>query len=402
MEFNMQADELRMAVTKVVELLVGANIASVVNQYRAAKGDQRAEAQEGLSQAAGIIMEQFASMTTAERQVTKILHLDSLGSREYWMGLFGSSEDPKKHQGEIVRLASRVMFAGNHLPALLNLVEYADTTPQIATQALEQGDKYLCIRLTDAGERASDPDRIARSIDGIDMLYSACASIARKPAIDIRIDSVTPKRNRDRDLVFAGERDSISAVYAIINSIPEALAGLDSEQEIDLDSVVQSLPIFEDLNTLASLGTFSKQDLKDISETLHQGALLILESGVIPLDPDDVISASDIAHGTVPRKRTTSESDERLSPSSSLEISDAPAEMLKPPSPVERDRHYDRYLSERETMIGPHATGNSESDSESHTATSNAGEQGNNSLVGKSRKDAVDDMLKSLDQSQKN
>lgn len=369
----MQADELRMAVTKVVELLVRANIASVVNQYRAAKGDQRAEAHEGLRQAAGILLEQFASMSPAERQVTKILHLETLGSREYWIELFGSSEDPKRHQGEIVRLASRVMFASNHLPGLLNLVEEVDTAPQVATQALEQGDAYLCIRLTDAGERASDPDRVARSIDGIDMLYSACASIARKPAIDIRIDSVTPKRNRDRDVVFAGERDSITAVYAIINSIPEALVELDPEQDIDLDSIVQSLPIFEDLNTLASLGTFSKQDLKDISDTMHQGALLTLESGVIPLDPSDTISESEAGGG--------------------------PTEGLKPSSPLERDEHYDRYLRERDAMSGPQASDDSELAQENHASASDAGRQGNDPIVDKSRKDAVDDLMKSLGQS---
>jgi hypothetical protein len=392
----MQANVLRMTVTKVVELLARADIASVVNQYRAAKGDKRAEASEALHQAADIIMEQFASMDASERQVTKIMHLDSLGSREYWMDLFGSSEDPKKHQGEIVRLASRVMFASNHLPGLLGLVEQVNTAPQITTQALKQGDGYLCIRLTDAGERASDPDRVARSIDGIDMLYSACASIARKPAIDIRIDSVTPRRNGDRDIVFAGGGDSISAVYAIINSIRETLSELDPEQEIDLDSVVQSLPIFEDLSTLASLGTFSKQDLKDISETLHQGALLTLESGVIPLDPSETVSLSEAAHGTVINNRTAaSASDEKLASVSSAGAKGAVTEALTPSSPVERDEHYDRYLKEREVMLGSRESNRSELSAGANTAN----ELGVDTSVEKNRKEAVDDLLKSLGQS---
>ena len=391
----MQADELRMAVTKVVGLLERANIASVVDQYRAAKGDQRAEAHAGLRQSAGIILDQFASMSSSERQITKILHLDSLGSREYWMELFGSVDDPKKHQGEIVRLASRIMFASNHLPGLLNLVKQVNTTPQIATQPLEQGDGYLCIRLTDAGEKASDPDRVARSIDGIDMLYSACASIARKPATDIRLDNVIPKRNRDRDLVFAGERDSIAAVYAIINSIPKTLAELDPEQEIDLDSVVQSLPIFEDLNTLASLGTFSKQDLKDISDTMHQGALLTLESGVIPVDPAEVVSASEAAQAALPRKRAPVGSGV-----TAASLSNEPAEMLKPSSPAERDRHYDRYLREREAMLRPQVADESLQAQENRPSTSTNAKQGSSDpSVDKSRKAAVDDLLKSLGQS---
>ncbi|MFT4730394.1 MAG: hypothetical protein ACI9UN_004919 [Granulosicoccus sp.] len=394
----MQANALCMTVTKVVELLGTANIASVVNQYRAAQGNKRAEALDGLRQAADIFMEQFASMSASERQITKIMHLDSLGSQEYWSNLFGSSEDPKKHKGEIVRLASRIMFASNHLPALLSLVDQVDTTPQFATQALKQGDGYLCIRLTDAGERASDPDRVARSIDGIDMLYSACASIARKPAIDIRVDSVTPRPNGDRDVVFAGEGGSIAAVYAIINSIRETLAELDPVQEIDLDSVVWSLPIFEDLNTLASLGNFSKQDLKDISDTLHQGALLTLESGVISLDPSETVSLAEAAHGAAPKNRATSSaSGEKLALVSSVDANGAATEDIAPFSPVERDEHYDRYLKEREAMLGAQEGDGSELTAGNHTA--NASEQGEDTLVDKNRKDAVDDLLKSLGQS---
>ena len=393
----MQANELRMAVTKVVEMLEKANIASVVDRYRSAKGDQRAEAQTGLRQAAVVIMEQFSSMSASERQVTKILHLDAMGTQKYWVDLFGSAEDPKRHQGEIVRLASRIMFAGNHLPGLINLVRQANTVPQITTQPLEPGDSYLYIRLADAGERASDPDRVARSIDGIDMLYSACASISRKPAIDIRIDNVIPKRNRDRDLVFAGEEESIDTVYSILDSIPEALSDLDPEQEIDLDRIVRSLPIFDDLNALASQGTFSKQDINDIGDTLHQGALLTLESGVIPLDPEELFPASEAAQVGVARA-ATGVSNGSVS-NRPAEASEAPAELLKPTSPVERDEHYDRYLREREAMLRPQAGDDSPLNPETQFEVPMASEQNVDPVVDKSRKAAVDDLLKSLGES---
>lgn len=388
----MHADELRMAVTKIVALLEKAQIASVVDQYRAAKGEQRTVASARLRQSAAVLMERFDAMTPAERQVTKILHLESLGSPNYWLELFSSVSDAKKHQGEIVRLASRIMFASSHLPGLINLVSAVKpaAAPAAAPVAaasstqhtqvllpLEQGEANLCIRLTDAGERASDPDRVARSIDGIDMLYSACASIARKPAIDLRLDTVLSKRNRDRDLVFTGERDSITAVYAVIDSIPAVLADLDPEQEIDLDAVVRSLPIFEDLNTLASLGTFSKHDLKDISDTMHQGALLTLESGVIPVDPEDVEAGeTNSATSTSPANGQASGRDASV-----------PNEPL-----AEQDEHYERYLKEREAMLRSQAA------TSAPAVASPNGEQ-KQVAIDQSRRDAVDDLLKSLGQS---
>ena len=174
------------------------------------------------------------------------------------------------------------------MPNLVNLLtEVERAGPKYP---VSEGEGRLTIRLTDAGERACDPDRVARTIDGIDMLYSACASIARKPAMDLRLEAVDGKTNRN--LHFTGERDSISAVIAVIESIPYALEEIDAEQDFELDELVTSLPVFEDLKTLASLGTFSDTDLKDISETMHQGALLALESGVILVSHSPVPDAA--------------------------------------------------------------------------------------------------------------
>jgi len=143
----------------------------------------------------------------------------------------------------------------------------------------------MSIRLSDAGEKAADPDRIARSIDGVDMLYSACASLSRRPAIDLRLDHITG--DSDRTIVFTGETESVSAVARVIDSIPDALLNIGDDQEIDLNALVQSLPIFAELTTLTGHGAFSENDLRDIRETMHQGALLTLESGVVlPEQPE--------------------------------------------------------------------------------------------------------------------
>ncbi len=64
-------------------------------------------------------MDRIDAMSAAERQVVKCLHLESLGSTDYWQDLLGNADDPRKQQAEIVRLASRVMFASSHLPGMV-------------------------------------------------------------------------------------------------------------------------------------------------------------------------------------------------------------------------------------------------------------------------------------------
>ncbi len=80
----MHADELRMAVTKIVEILNKSDILGVVNQYRSSKGDQRTSAAARLGHAGAVIMDRLDAMSPTERQVARCLHLDTLGSSEYW------------------------------------------------------------------------------------------------------------------------------------------------------------------------------------------------------------------------------------------------------------------------------------------------------------------------------
>ena len=400
----MHADELRMAVTKIVEILKKSDILGVLDQYRSSKGDQRTSAAARLGHAGAVIMDRIDAMSPAERQVAKCLHLDTLGAAEYWQNLLGSVAEPQQHHAEIVRLASRVMFASSHLPGMVKLLDTVkdDVVKNEPDIALNAGEGGLLIRLTDAGERASDPDRVARAIDGVDMLYSACASIARKPAMDLRLDGIMRKHNRDRDLQFTGELDSVSAVYAVIDSIPAALADINPDQDIDLDVVVQSLPIFEDLNTLAALGTFSKKDLKDISDTMHQGALLTLESGVILMDSPSPASAahSQPAQGgvQVPRTAATGSSYQAGSSDAMVasESSEAPSQQG---TAADRDEHYDRYLREREAMLRPQApdTVNSGHALDFPAPGSVANSSGDS--ADQNRRDAVEELLKHLDQS---
>jgi len=408
----MHADELRQAVTKIVDLLRRSELRSVLDRYRSARGDERTVAAARLGHAGAMIMDRMQALTPAERRVARLLSLDELGTTEYWQSLLGGAADARAHQGDIVRLASRVMFAIGQLPAMVALLEPVREGLTGNRFPLADGEGRLVLRLADAGEKASDPDRVARSIDGVDMLYSACASIGRKPAMDLRLDGIDGTAHRD--LHFTGERDSLSAVIAVIESIPAALADIDPDGDIDLEAVVGSLPVFDDLVKLASLGSFSSRDLKDISETMHQGALLVLESGVILVDESTTANATGRSRQALsravrpaaappvgvddpadrgPAVSAADEPSDATSGTAAIATGDVPA--LPEPDTAsgaeggaddeavaldDGDEHYERYLREREAMQRPASNG----------AVDRSAEQ---------RRDAVEELLRSLDQS---
>jgi len=323
----MHADQLRLAIDQIVDSLEVSGILSAIRDYRVAKGDQRSVAAALLEHAGGMLMERMEAVTPQEKTALQALHLSNLREAAYWQELLNPEKPEKARAAELVQLYSRVLFASNHLPSLASLLggvshstSVASGRPAHLVKDVEAGEARVTILLSDAGEKASDPDRIARSIDGIDMLYSASASLARRPAMDLRLDYISG--DSDRWIGFTGEADSVSVMSEVIDSIPDALAELNDDQEIDLDELVQSLPIFEQLTTFSGQSAFSENDLRDIRETMHQGALLTLESGVVlPEPPQNGANPGSPGHQT---SRAAAASD----------------------AEIEKDEHYERYWAE--------------------------------------------------------
>ncbi len=283
----MRADQLRSAAESVAELLKRSDVLTSIRQCRDARDQNyRKAAANRLGQSAKIVLQGIQTLSNAEVTVLKALHLNSLASVDYWKSLISLAGDERARQSELVQLYSRVMFASSHLPNLTTLL--SDVNSAQTSVRPGAGEGSLTVKLSDAGEKAADPDRIARAIDGIDMIYSACASLARKPAIDLQLLGISG--HPDKNLSFFGDLEGTSAVYRVLDSIPGAIEEIDPDEETDIQELVEALPIFSDLSTLDKLGTFSRTDIRDITDTMRQGVLLSLESGVTlvegPSKPD--------------------------------------------------------------------------------------------------------------------
>lgn len=342
----MLASELRDAARRVADLLGEADILSSVRQFRGASGNDRVIAAARLGHAGAMLVEHGERLTAAELAVVRHLRLESLISSDYWRDLLEHSDDATETNAELVHLYSRAMFAGTHLPNLLGLLDMVDAP--VATEggagARSKGTRTIAsqtavpfvVRLVDAGERAADPDRVARAIDGIDMLYAACASMAGPIESELSLERIGG--DDTRDLYFDGEPDVLVAVASVVASIPEALHDAGDDPHPDLDALVASLPVFEALGQWAGDADLDDSEIEDIRETLHQGVLLTMESGSLLHRP--------VSHG-----------DERGEAGSATEpkrVAAASGSTKEDESRGNRaadDEHYRRYLRERSLLI---------------------------------------------------
>lgn len=381
----MRADQLQRAASSVTKLLKNADLLTIIRECRGARDEQLAVSLARLGNAGASVMKALENANAAESQLLKATHLDALATPAYWRNLVTVDVDEKKRQADLVQLYSRVMFATGHLPSLVNLIDHVDVAQAPGVRQAADGEETLTIRLTDAGEKASDPDRLARAIDGIDMLYSACASLARKPAIDLQLLAISG--DADRDITFLGDIEAIQAVKTVIESIPDVVAEINPEDDLDIQQLVRTLPVFDDLQTLRKLGTFSPADLQDIEDTMHQGVLLSLESGVMLIGQGQALDEQSDSSNQSAAPASIDQADAgRDQGSSSSNVTQLPghsgAAATSPSKAPERDEHYEQYLRERDKLMSDDTTGTDPTDVASMSQSE--------------RNDAINNLLKGL------
>jgi len=358
----MRTEQLCSAVDTIAAVLKKSDLLNSIRQHRDASDAGRNDGSHArLAQSAKIVLRDAKEFSAAEKEVCSQLHLSSVGSLDYWQALLNKNGDHTAQQAELVQLFSRVMFASSHLPSLTGLLGSGSTMPAAINTGL--GESSMAVILKDAGEKASDPDRIARAIDGIDMIYSASVSLSRKPAADLQLREISG--HPEKHLVFVGDEEGISALHTVLSSMPVALEQFREFQEIDLSVVVRSIPIFDDLAKLAELGAFNNEELKNIDDTMHQGVMLALESGAVvdkapPVtNPDRYIKTlkkqpypvEDEKQGFAKQAMETYGYADRQ-PEAELE-SDGPTPAQTQSGSGQQDEHYKYYLEERERLRRP-------------------------------------------------
>ncbi len=369
----MRADELQRAASTIAQTLKESDVMNAVRACRAARAPaDRDASQAALSRSGTQLMAAFENLAPGEYALLEKLHLHTLRSAGYWRSLLADSVPPEQQQAELVHLYSRVMFATSHLPALVGILGETSSEPApvpatspLAVATLSADEASMLVRLSDAGELAGDPDRVARAIDGIDMLYSASATLSSGSSVDLTLHSITGEA--DRDLAFAGDKSALQAVMTIVDSIPDLIEQIDPSDDVDVSELVYELPIFDDLETLKTVGTFSHSDLEDIYDTVHQGALLCLESGVVVVEEADPAYAQLIS-AINPSQRVKANNNIDTAPVAANNANEGSGDILTlyrrkksaqpqpaAPTPPEQegkkqDEYFEQYLRERERM----------------------------------------------------
>lgn len=262
-------------------------------------GDSTTEAGRRLAEAMLLragndYIEHARRFSVNDLRVAEHFHLHELSSTTYWEGMVDESMPAAGRLRELVSLYSRLMFASSHLPRLLSLIRETGSAGSggVTTGSAKSGFSLKLTELTIATagaeekvESAADPDRIARVIDGANMVYQGAALLAGGTAESLRLESITG--HEDRRLLFHGQQESATAVRRIIrhlsaiSSMAEDATNAGSDSEQDVETLVQQLPFLESLDELERIGALSGELIDDIRSNVVAGSIMLVEAGVI-------------------------------------------------------------------------------------------------------------------------
>lgn len=225
---------------------------------------------EHVAEASTAYLEFASGLSAAEQAVATSAGLNVLQSPSYWFDMeAGSVEEQRARRLVCLKtIAQGLVF----LERLSALVEAQADPLDLHDDAAD-----IKIRLLDAADRASDPDRISRLIDGVDLIYRACARLAHRADDGLKVMRIGGMRGRT--VVFSGDVEPATATRRIIRAANDIATLSIQGERYSADEVADSNPFMHALDELYRIGALNADDAEDIRQGVLTGTIMVLECG---------------------------------------------------------------------------------------------------------------------------
>ncbi len=284
--------QLYSAIQRVVQSLKTSGLMPALKNYRGSLRGQanadRASIESVLIEASNAYIEKSAMYTEQEISVVNLLHLAELGKASYWLDMTSNIRSVEVRLAQAVSAYSKLMFATGHLPGLLSLVRETSAMEGLRTDEPDSG--TLLLRLYDAVEPASSPDRMSRLIDAVDLIYSACSAMSDARPDSLRLMSVAGVSVRS--VIFHGDVQAINAVRKVIAQLNESAARLHQDELYSVDAIAAEMPLLDAIDELEHLDALSPDVAANAARDAREGAIMVLECGAQLVDHDAVANSS--------------------------------------------------------------------------------------------------------------
>lgn len=272
----MELNQLFASVECVLNALEESGLQAAVQGFRHGiiAGDTSVAKSE-LAKSADLYMDCAAAYGSADSALAEKLHLTPLQSPGFWFDISASTLDESLRLSTLAEIQANLEFASIHLPKLLSI---ADSHGAAGSDQTGNDNALIKVRIHDAVEKASFPDRISRLIDGVDMIYQACAELAGESPDELEVMSVTGLSYRA--VVFRGHPEVSTATRRIIRALYQKASLSLQEDNYSVDQIAEQIHFMHAIDELFRVNALDADSANDIREGVLAGSIMILECGV--------------------------------------------------------------------------------------------------------------------------
>ena len=282
----MNTSQLLTAAENVLSTLSDCGVKRSVLEYQRGL-EQGIDRSQMLETAASKYLDAAAGFGQLELTLVKALKLSQLQSPAFWIDLGAPTVHCQLRLSRLNALRLNLEFASVRLPEVLSLIGGS------GFKDIEDDICLIRLRINDAVEKASHPDRLSRLIDGVDMIYQACAVLAEESPVDLALLSVTGYQHRIID--FKGHPEVATATRRIIRSLHREATESLQQVNFSVDQIAEEIPFMHALDELFRVQALDAHSANQIREGVLAGSIMLLECGV-RIPGDDVVLSDNVAN----------------------------------------------------------------------------------------------------------
>jgi hypothetical protein len=214
--------------------------------------------------------------TRPSRALVETLGLAPLENADTWSLLIAA----ERRAQEAFAYAERVRFAAQYLPRVAALLEQAGVP---AVDAARRGDgpggaALLTVQVIEAPRRFSTPTRLATLLESLDLLYSACATLAGAEPNGLSV--VACDSGSDKTFELMGAPAVIDALRALLLSVWDRVV---FHREVAVPQryrlAAESLPVLQQVKEQAKEGRISPEQAELLRRRIVEGTGRFLAAG---------------------------------------------------------------------------------------------------------------------------
>ena len=284
----MNSSQLLTAAENVLSTLSDCGVKRSVQEYQ--RGLLRGVDTTGkkLEQVASKYLDAAAGFDHLELTVVRALRLSQLQSPAFWFDLTAHTVGLRLRLARLNALRINIEYATSRLPEVLSL---------IGGSGFKESQDDICLlrlRIDNAVEKASHPDRLSRLIDAVDIIYQACAELAGEHPDDLALLSITGYQHRI--IEFKGHPEVATATRRIIRSLHQQATESLLHEHYSVDQIAEKIPVMHALDELFRIQALNADSANRIREGVLAGSIMLLECGA-RIQGDALMVSEDQAEG---------------------------------------------------------------------------------------------------------